>query len=197
MDIQKFFLTFVPIFVAVDALGAIPIFLLLTKDLKKEKIIKTIKDSAILAFLLGLVFIFVGKAIFRLFGITVGDFMVAGGSLLFILSIRALLSDEGLNVKSSLKYDFAIVPLGTPLIAGPAVLATLILLVDQYGIRYTLVSFFLNIALTGLIFLNSINIRKMLGENGIRAFSKVTSLFLAAIAVMLMRKGILEIIKIF
>jgi multiple antibiotic resistance protein len=193
MPIYKILLAFVPIFVAIDAFGTVPVFLMLAGNTEKKKVRKILLNSIIAAFLLGVAFIFVGKAVFRLLNITVWDFMVAGGSLLFVISIKSLLGEDESGAKTP--SDFAVVPLATPLIVGPAVLASLILLVDLYGIRVTLLSFVINIIITGLVFLNALNIRKILGRGGIRAFSRVTSLFLAAIAVMLVRRGVLEIIK--
>ena len=86
------------------------------------------------------------------------------------------------------------VPLGTPLITGPAVLTTSLLMLDTYGMALTLTAVLLNILLAGIIFLSSGVLIKILGIAGSRALSKVTSLLLAAIAVMMIRKGIVLIL---
>ena len=85
-------------------------------------------------------------------------------------------------------------PLGTPLIVGPGVLTTSLIMIDQYGISATLVAVIANIFLAGVIFFNSNFILRFIGKSGARALSKVMALFLAAIAVMMVRKGIFAII---
>ena len=84
---------------------------------------------------------------------------------------------------------FGVVPLGMPLIAGPALLTALLLLVDTVGIVFTLVSLMLNLALVGLAFRNADWLARMLGKRGLNGASKLISLLLAAIAVSLIRRG--------
>jgi len=86
-------------------------------------------------------------------------------------------------------------PLGTPLITGPAVLTACLVLVDEYGIAPTLISFVLNVLIAWIIFANAGRIVRILGQSGTRAFSKVGDILLAAFAVMMVRSGTLEIIK--
>lgn len=85
-------------------------------------------------------------------------------------------------------------PLGTPLIAGPAVLTTSLVIIPQYGLAATLISVTANILLAGAIFSFSSVLIKTLGEAGSKALSKIMSLLLAAIAVMLARKGIMQML---
>jgi len=82
------------------------------------------------------------------------------------------------------------VPLGTPLIVGPAVLTTSLVIVSHYGIIPTMISVIANILVAGFVFSLSSSLMGFLGEAGSKALSKVTSLLLAAIAVMLIRKGL-------
>ncbi len=185
---RQFLLAFIPIFVAVDAVGVLPIFISLTRGIafkeKKRIILQSVWTAVILAF----AFILVGKGLFALLGITVGDFMVAGGLVLFCIAILDLLSpgkkrrvpSEGLGV----------VPLGTPLIVGPAVLTTCIIMVDQYGIAPTVVSVLLNVGIAAMILYFSESVTRIMGRSGAIALSKIMALLLAAIAVMMIRKGI-------
>ena len=186
---HEFWLAFVPLFVAVDPLGILPMFMGLTEGLDRERKRRIILQSVATAMVVALLFLFAGKAAFSLLGITVADFMVAGGLLLFALSITDLLRMEKVQRRVE-PETIGVVPLGVPLIVGPAVLTTMILLVDQYGLVPTVLSTVVNISIAGLVFLLSEPIIGLLGESGTRAVSKLSSLILAAIGVMMVRRGI-------
>ncbi len=183
-------LAFIPIFVAVDALGVLPIFISLTHGLKKEERTKIIFESMITALCLAIAFIFLGKAIFKFLGITMGDFMIAGGLILFCIAIIDIVNPEKKRHLPS--KELASVPLGTPLIVGPAVLTTSLMIIGVYGLYATLASVLINVLLAGLIFYLSDVLIKAIGESGSKALSKVTSLLLAAIAIMMVRKGFMQ-----
>lgn len=188
-----FWLCFVPLFVAVDAIGVLPIFICLTEGLSREKLRRIIIQSAATATLVAIVFFTLGKLILALLGITVPDFMVAGGAMLFIISLSDILSIEKkqriVDVES-----LGAVPIGVPLIVGPAVLTTGILLMGQYGAAFTLSAAVLNILIAGAVFAASGKIYGVLGKAGAKTISKLASLILAAIGVMIIRKGITAII---
>lgn len=190
---KNILLAFVPIFVAVDAIGVLPIFISLTEGIKKKDRKKIIVQSVITAGLLAFGFIFLGKGVFKLLGITVSDFMVAGGAILFVISINDILSP----VKKSRipPQTLGAVPIGTPLIVGPAVLSTSLILMETYGMPATILSIIVNVILAGIIFLFSDILIKILGEAGARALSKIMSLLLGAIAVMMVRKGVIQIVS--
>ena len=183
-------LSFIPIFVAVDAVGVLPIFVSLTEGMTSEEKTKTIIQSMFTALGLAVGFIFLGKAVFKLLGITLGDFMIAGGAILFCLAITDIINP--VKRRRIPTTELGAVPLGTPLIVGPAVLTTSMLTISQYGLWATLVSVLANVALAGAIFGVSSALMKVLGEGGTKALSKIASLLLAAIAVMLTRKGLME-----
>ncbi|MFH2137857.1 MAG: MarC family protein [Candidatus Omnitrophota bacterium] len=188
--IKNILLAFIPIFVAVDAFGVLPIYISLTRELSKKEKPAIIMQSIITALSVAVVFIFLGKAIFRLLGITVGDFMIAGGAVLFCIAIIDILNPgKRRRVPSP---ELGAVPIGTPLIVGPAVLTTSLIITSEYGLLATLVSVGINVALAGMIFYFSEVLIKILGEAGTKALSKVTALLLAAIAVMMVRKGIMQ-----
>jgi multiple antibiotic resistance protein len=187
----EFWLCFVPLFVAVDALGTLPIFIGLTAGLARAAVRKVLVQSLVTATAVALAFLGVGKGIFALLGITTADFMIAGGALLFLLSLRDLLVGER-EALSSDPESLGAVPLGVPLIAGPAVFTTSLLLVDEYGLVPTVLALIANILIAGVIFGASEFLTRLLGNSGMRALSKVASLILAAIAVMIVRKGIMS-----
>ena len=185
-------LAFIPLFVAVDAIGIAPIFVSLTVHLEQKDKNKIILQSMLTAICLAIGFIFLGKAVFRLMGITIGDFMVAGGSILFCIAIIDILSQT--KQRHIPADELGAVPLGTPLIVGPAVLTTSMLIVSQYGLPATMISVIVNILLAGLILKLSSFLIKAMGESGSKALSKIMSLLLASIAVMLVRKGVSQLI---
>jgi multiple antibiotic resistance protein len=186
---KDFWLCFVPLFVAVDALGVLPAFVSLTQDIEAPRVRRVIWQSVATALCVALGFMALGTAVLDLLGITVADFMVAGGLLLFALSLGDLIAGAKLQPKVDPDILGA-VPLGVPLIAGPAVLTTSVLLVNQFGIVNTAAALVANIALAGLVFRFSGLIVRVLGTVGARISSKIAMLFLAAIAVMMVRKGI-------
>jgi multiple antibiotic resistance protein len=183
-------LSFISIFVAVDAIGVLPIFVSLTEGIERSERAKIIVQSMLTALCLAVGFIFLGKAVFRILGITIGDFMVAGGAILFCLAITDIINP--VKKRRIPTEGLGAVPLGTPLIVGPAVLTTCLVIISQYGLLATLISVMVNILLAGMIFESSSVLMKVLGEAGSKALSKIMSLLLAAIAVMLTRKGIAQ-----
>ncbi|MDD5291904.1 MAG: MarC family protein [Candidatus Omnitrophica bacterium] len=189
---NNFLLALIPVFVAVDAIGVLPIFVSLTEGLKRKDKRKIIFNSMVTAICFAVAFVFLGKAVLKILGITVGDFMIAGGFVLFCIAIKDILN-PGKQRRIPTK-ELGAVPLGIPLIVGPAVLTTTLIIIAEYGIAATLVSVVVNVVLAGLIFSSSGILIKLLGENGTRALSKITSLLLAAIAVMMIRKGVVNII---
>jgi len=193
--LHDFGLTFVPLFVAMDAIGVIPILLSLTGNLgKKER--KHVTRLAILTALgLGLGFVIIGKGIFTFLNIKSADFLVGGGLILFLLAAKELVTGKMIEEKDIDDVEMVgAVPLGTPLIVGPAVLTTLIILVEQYPLYIVLISFLINLAIAWLLIVQAHRVVSFLGKSGSKAMSKIVGLFLAAIAVKMIREGILVIL---
>lgn len=189
---KNLLLAFIPVFVAVDAIGTLPIYISLTEKMERDEKRRVLAESLLTALCLAVGFIFLGKLIFRFLGITVGDFMVAGGAVLFCIAILDILGSQ--SERKISQKQLGVVPLGTPLLAGPALLATSLLIIEEYGIVPTLISVTLNILIAGGIFSLSHLLNRLLGEAGSKALSKITSLFLAAIAVMIIRKGLVSLL---
>jgi multiple antibiotic resistance protein len=190
--LKNVLLSLIPLFVAVDAIGVLPMFVALTTELKKEEKTRIILQSMVTAMCLAVGFVLVGNLLFKWLGITIGDFMIAGGAILFSLAIIDLINPA--KKRRAPDQNLGVVPLGTPLIAGPAVLTTSMLIVSEYGLFATMISLLMNILVAGLILRGSDILTRVLGEAGSKALSKIMSLLLAAIAVMLMRKGFGELI---
>lgn len=192
---REFLLSFIPVFVAMDAIGILPMFIGFTEHLKKKEKQRTILQSIITAFIIGIVFLFLGRWIFKILGVQVSDFKIAGGAVLLAISLRDLLQQE--KSRKLPAETMGAVPIGTPLVVGPAVLTTIIILLDSYGLYITVFSFVINLMITWIFFYYATAISNFLGKAGSKAFSKIASLLLAAIAVMMMRKGIIDTIASF
>lgn len=185
--LKTFLLAFIPLFVAIDPIGLVAIFAGLGTSASPENR----KHQAFLGILTGLCvaigFIFLGKIIFAALGITVADFQVAGGLILLCLAVRELVgfgpSDRGGG------DEFGVVPLGMPLIAGPALLTALLILIDSVGILFTLIALILNLGLVAIALCNAERFTRWMGKQGLRGISKLIALLLAAIAISLIRQG--------
>ncbi|HQH99799.1 MAG TPA: MarC family protein [Deltaproteobacteria bacterium] len=191
---MRFWMCFVPLFVAVDAIGSVPLFLACTHGMHWKEFFKIIIESVITATVVALTFLFGGRELMRLLGIDMSDFMVAGGIIIFIIAITNVLSSEKLH-KMMLEGGLGAVPLGVPLITGPAVLATSLLLVDTYGAFTTAAALVLNILIAGLLFFFSAQLNRILGSAGATILSKIANLLMASIGIMMIRRGIMILIK--
>ena len=192
---KDFWLCFVPLFVAVDAVGVLPLFISLTEGIEPAQLKKVVVQSVITASTVALVFLVFGPLLLRFMGITVSDFMIAGGILLFAIALSDLLTGEKRHRLTD-HGSLGAVPIGVPLITGPGVLTTCILLVGIYGRVLTSAAVLANVALAGVIFAFSTPITRVIGRTGAKTLSKVASLLLAAFAVMLIRKGIAGVLAL-
>jgi multiple antibiotic resistance protein len=186
--LQSFTLTFVPLFIVIDALGNLPFVISLSEDMTRQERRKMIHVATVTAAIVGLVFLFLGQFILQVLGISVGSFAIAGGLILLVLSIKYMTT--GRMVEAIKEEMVAVVPIGTPLTVGPATITTLLLLVTQFPLYIVLSSFALNMLLTWVIFLSSNQIVRFMGKGGLKALSRVFSLLLAAIAVNMIIHGL-------
>jgi len=186
---SEFFLCFVPLFVAVDAVGVLPIFMRLTEGMPRGQVKSVVLQSLWTAIVVALVFLAVGRVVLEWLGITVADFLIAGGTLLLVLSLSDLLLAEKKR-RVVEPEGVGAVPLGVPLITGPAVLTTGLALMGNYGAVPTMTATVLNILIAGGVFWFSPTINRLVGRAGSRIISKLASLLLAAIAVKMIRRGV-------
>jgi multiple antibiotic resistance protein len=185
--------TFIPLFVAIDVIALLPIFLAFTSTMTEREIRTVVRQSIITALVVSLAFVAVGEGVFRIIGITVDDFKIAGGLILLVLAILELMRER--EEAHPAPATAGVVPIGVPLIAGPAVITTLIVLIDHYGIVPTVLSLVLNLAIVWFAFSRAQKIVNTFGRKGIAAISKVIALLLAAIAVMMIRLGVENIMR--
>jgi multiple antibiotic resistance protein len=177
--------------VALDAPGVLPLYIAMTEGMKKHERRVIVRQSILTAFLITIGFVLIGRAVFSALGIMVEDFMIAGGIVLMIIAILDIVQAGEKRVHIS--PTLGVVPLGTPLIAGPATLTTTLVLVGSYGYAPVILSLIVNILLAWVIFSQADRIIRLIGINGSRAFAKVAALLLAAIAVKMIRTGIVKI----
>ncbi|GAB4443971.1 MAG: MarC family protein [bacterium] len=189
--LENLLLCLIPLFVAIDAIGVLPLFVNLTEGMEEKTKNLIARQSVLTAFLVALCFVFLGEWIFSVLGIKLQDFMIAGGILLLTVSIADIVR---YGEKGKIYGETAgAVPLGTPLLAGPATLTTTLILVGNHGYILVITALTLNLFFAWLIFSKAHVIIKFIGINGTRAVAKVAALFLAAIAIKLIRAGILEL----
>ena len=185
-----FLLAFIPLFIAIDVVGILPIFMSLVDGIEKPQKTKIINQSVITALSVSIGFLAIGKFVFSVLGIEIYDFKMAGGLLLLVFAINDLLFSE--KGKRIVTQTMGVVPLGIPLVVGPAVLTSIIVTVDTYGYIPTITSLAVNLVIVWIVFLKSNFIYRLMGEGGSKAFAKVASLLLAAIAVMMIRRGFMD-----
>jgi multiple antibiotic resistance protein len=186
--LENFLQVFIPLFVAIDVFGVVPLFVGLTEGMGDAERRKLTRDAVATAFLISLIFLVAGRVVFSFLGITENDFRVGGGIVLLVLSVHELLfSDESERKPEGL---VGVVPIGIPLIMGPAALTTIILNVNSYGYGWAVASLLANMLLVLFVFHRASAITKRIGRAGSRAVAKVIALFLAGIAVMMIRSGV-------
>jgi multiple antibiotic resistance protein len=187
--VKQFVQAFIPLFVAIDPIGLAAIFFALGQNAPAEQRKRIARQATMTGGGVALAFLFLGQSIFRAVGITVSDFQIAGGLILFILAARDLILATPENEKIS--DDFGVVPLGMPLIAGPASITTLLVLAQNQtlGLTVILVALAVNLGLVVLALHYSEWLGRRVGATGMRAISKIIAMLLAAIAVSMIRQG--------
>jgi multiple antibiotic resistance protein len=191
---ESFWSVFIPLFVAIDVFGAVPIFLGMMGGVERSRRRKITLQAVATAFGISLLFLVAGRTIFGLLGITDDDFRIGGGLLLLVLAISDLLFSK--KATRDLDDTAGVVPLGTPLIIGPAALTTILMLMDRHGGTWTLLSLGVNLSLVWLAFTFATPLARLFSAAGLKALSKVVNIFLAAIAVMMIRLGIAGLISL-
>jgi multiple antibiotic resistance protein len=189
-----FSIAFFNLFVMLNAIGNVPIFLTLTNGFSSQDRREIAKKSAIVAGSIVLVFIFFGQYILDFFQIETDDFFIAGGLVLLIIALDFTI---GRNIVRSYivnKEELAVVPLGTPLLAGPGTITMSIILTYDYGVFVTVFAALANGVIAWLILRYSDLVIQKIGSSGINAASRVLGLLLVAIAIGMIRRGLTGLI---
>jgi multiple antibiotic resistance protein len=189
------------VFFVVDPMGAVPVFVAMTQrdsDAKREQMARR---ASITAFVILTLFAVAGTVIFRLLGVTLGAFKVAGGILLLLTSIEMLRAQQ---VRTRIipeeqqegtdKDDVAIFPLAIPLLAGPGAIATVTALMGRAGRTLFMVPVVLSIAVTCVasyaMLRAASQISRLLGVTGLNVMNRVIGLIIGAIAVQFVFDGL-------
>jgi len=179
----------IALFIVVDPLGSVPIFIGLTKDMDTPQRKKTYQLATITGLILLTFFSLVGQNILVLFGISLDSFMIAGGILLLIVAVELLITG-GWREKVAVSESVGAVPIGCPLLVGPGAITTSILNIQSYGILATLLSVLLTFIIVWLILRFIDPIYHVLGKNGSLVITRVMALLVASIAMQYMLQGI-------
>lgn len=189
---STFLTSFTAQFVALDIIGAIPIYFSLTHKMEDQTRNTMMNKSMMVAFIVALVFMLIGLQIFKFMGIEIFDFKMAGGLVLLLIALAELAGGPEAEKNSS--GSTGIVPIAVPLISGPGVLTTLILQVSTVGYLVTSVALVVNYGLAWVILRNSSRVKNLIGKDGTLIISKIAALLLAAYSLAMLRSGVFEAI---
>lgn len=188
------------VFFVVDPIGVVPIFLAITGSDSPQKRRATALRACLVACSLLLFFALFGGVIFKIFGVSLGAFRVAGGLLLLITALDMLnarpagtRTSPSETEEGAEKDDVALVPMAIPLLAGPGAIATVMVLMSKGEGTISAVPVLLAIVLTFaasyLILAGASFVQRVLGRSGVAILERVMGLILAAIAVQFIAEG--------
>ena len=199
MLFRHFVESFLPILMAINLPGILPMYVSLTEPLNEKQRNQLTTKAVGAGFCMALLFVFVGQFIFYALHITVNDLRVGGGLVLLVLSITNLLFSDFRTRKpengdSKAIEDMGIVPIATPLMIGPSAITTIIVSQQSYGYLATVLALSLNMLVVFGVFYFGPSLMRRLGPNVSKAAAKVASLFLAATAIGMIRKGVVGMV---
>ncbi|MEK9158497.1 MAG: MarC family protein [Patescibacteria group bacterium] len=181
---------FFAVFGVMDPLGNTPVFLSLTERLD-EKTKRSLATKAVIrAGIVLLVFVFLGNIILDFFHISLQSFRIAGGIILLLIGLQLLFGLRFSNEPEIMADDLSVVPLATPLIAGPGMITAVVIFSKEYGYLITIIGIVANLVLSWVLFRYANYIVKFLGKGGTLMFVKFMSLILVAIGVEFIRNGL-------
>jgi MarC family membrane protein len=179
------------LFLVMDPLGNVPLFVSALSRVAPARRTRVLVRELVIALVALLAFLFFGRSVVGLLGIREESISIAGGIVLFLISLRMLFPAPGGAGEADAGEPF-VVPLAIPLVAGPSALATLLLLAGQEGARPGLLAAALGAAwlASSLILLASPLLHRALGERGLVAFERLAGLLLVALAVQMFLDGL-------
>jgi len=182
----------VPLLIAIDPAASITVLLSLEEGADIGTRHRILRDAVFTALAVGIGFLFLGEAVFRLLGIDKADFQIGGGLILVVLSLADLVAGD--RARRRRDEFVGVVPMGTPLIVGPAVLTALTVLQHEYGTVITMTSLVAALVLTAVGLALADRVQSVIGTAGLKAVSKIISILLAGFGVHLVRLGVMEIL---
>jgi multiple antibiotic resistance protein len=194
---------FLTVFIVVDPFGIVPVFISLTGGLPPHKRHATVIKAVVAAFVVLCLFIFTGSAILRFLGIQPGSFFIAGGILMFIVSIDLLLGKPGRTKTSDeeradAREDVSIFPLAIPMLAGPGAITTVLLYVSEEKLPGLILpvlvgSSALALAMAGATMLLSSFFLRVLGKTGVSVIERIMGIILTGLSVQFVYDGLLKL----
>jgi multiple antibiotic resistance protein len=192
------------IFFLVDPFAALPTFLAVTSGADAARRRKMAWKASVTALVVLSAFAVAGKYIFKMFGITLPAFEIAGGVILLLIGLDMLEAKRSPTQESSeeareaaLKEDAGIVPLGIPMLAGPGSITSVMVLVgqvqDPWQMVAILASIFVTAAICYLVLGNSDRVARAMGETGVRILVRIMGLLLVALAVQYFVNGMADL----
>jgi multiple antibiotic resistance protein len=179
----------IALFLIVDPLGNIPIFVGLTETMADAQRKKVYNIATLVGFILLLVFAFTGSEILTIFGISIESFEVAGGILLLIIAIRILISGS-IHENAESPESIGAVPIAIPLLVGPGAITTTIFNLQAYGTVAAILAVVIVLSITWVILRFINGIYRFLGKTGSIVIARVMALLIAAIAIQYILTGI-------
>ncbi len=192
-DFINFIKAFLALFIIIDPLSSVPIFLTLTKKATSAERAKAAREAAFVAAVALVAFILAGMPILGIMGITLDSFKIAGGLVLLIVGVYTVLGIP-FSEKSS-ELDVAIVLLAVPMITGPGALSMAIIISNNYGVPLAIGASLCAIFVTWVILRFASSVQKYLGKRGLEIYSRIFGLFVAALAIQFMAEGVLGMIR--
>ena len=183
--------TTVTLFVILDIIGLIPIYLSFLKNSSKRATEKCADKTIVFVIIILFAFLLFGAHILNFFSISIADFKIAGGIILIIVGIKFVLGMRVLPLGKRGLQSFAAVPFATPLLVGPGTITTLIILVDTYGIFIPFIAVLVNILVIWVLLRHARVIFRLLGHQGSEVVTRIMGLFITAIALEFIRTGFL------
>ena len=179
----------ISLFAVINPIGTIPLFASITQKMQKKERDRVLKTTVITASALLMIFAVAGTQILSIFGITISSFMIAGGILLFVVSIE-LLTHGGWRFGGTVSDESGVVPLAFPLLAGPGAITTVILSFQMSGLMVTILSIAIVMGITYVVFILTGKIYKILGRRGSLIITRIFAVLIAAIAVQYVVDGL-------
>ncbi|HIQ29104.1 MAG TPA: MarC family protein [Candidatus Caldiarchaeum subterraneum] len=177
------------LFIIVDPVGQIPLFLGLTKDMPPSERRRAFNMAVYVGSSLLFIFALAGHRILQLFGITIYSFMIAGGVLLMLLAIRIIIGGEA-AARFAHAEDVGVFPIAFPLLSGPGAITTTMIAIESYGVAVTILSIINIMAVTWILLRNVERVYAVLGRVGSEVIARVMAVLIAAIAVEFIITGV-------
>jgi multiple antibiotic resistance protein len=180
------------LFFIFDPFASLPIFICMTKDLDDNQKTSSANRAVLVSAILFLIFAVLGTNLLDVFGITLDGFRIAGGIVLLLMALEIIFS---LHLTRNNDADVAWVIIATPILTGPGVITTAILLVAKYDLVTTLIAGMFSLLITWILLRNAGLIIRVIGNQAIEIFSRVIGLLIAAMAVEFVMRGAIDYIN--